>query len=197
MGSSKTPPSGITDKQADAIVDQILAANDLTKASKPQTFLGSLGDQGGQALHIFHRGDDLSNVDGGTLVPDPRSRLGAYAATRGYSPGTVGDAVHNAIGFIYDVFGTYGEEQIGVVFSSPQAHALYKDPVDGPSGYEMAQIEYAYWRKALGEDWTSGGGLLGSTFPTTVRDYLQRHYFKTSTEPPDTTPFVPIPWGTI
>jgi hypothetical protein len=182
MSSSQKPASGITDQEADAIVQQILAANDLRRAGRHQTFLGSLGEQGGQAVHIFHRNEDLSRVDGGTLVPDPKSRLGAYAATRGYPPGTVGDAVHNAIGFIYDVFGTYGEEQIGIVFNAPQAQGLYKDPVDSPSGYKMAQIEYAYWRRARHEDSTSGGGLLGSAFPTTVRDYLQRHYFKTQDE---------------
>lgn len=193
MSSSQTPQGGITDQQADAIVQQILAANDLTQAVKHQTFLGSLREQGGQAVHIFHRSEDLSKVDGGTLIPDPRSRLGAYAATRGYPPGTVGDAVHNAIGFIYEVFGTYGEEQIGIVFNAPQAQVLYKDPVDSPSGHKMAQIEYAYWRRVLHEDVTSGGGLLGSAFPTTVRDFLQRYYFKTSTAQPDPS-YVPEPW---
>lgn len=71
----------------------------------------------------------LRNVDNGSITPDPESRLGAYAATRGYPVGTVGNSVHNAIGTIYVTFANYGQERIGRVFNSPEARALYDQPV--------------------------------------------------------------------
>src|SRR5207253_1978977 len=125
----------------------------------------------------------LRDVDRGKLSPDPMSRLGAYAANRGYAKGTVGHAVHDAIGTIYATFGTYGEENIGVIFNSPQAKALFADPVTSPSSRRIAEIEYAYWQRVLREDPTSGGGRLGSAFPPMVRDFLQRDVF-TVGDPP-------------
>lgn len=119
----------------------------------------------------------LSDVDSGRYTPDPESRLGAYAATKGYPPGTVGNAVHHAIGTIYVVFGTYGEEKIGRVFNDPAAKALYNDPVDSPSGQRMAQIELRYWNNVAKEDPYSGGGKLGSAFGANFRNWLQQNIF--------------------
>jgi hypothetical protein len=119
----------------------------------------------------------LRSVDRGTYVPDPDSRLGAYAATRGYPPGSVGEAVHNAIGTIYVLLGTYGEEKIGRVFNSPEARALYNQPVESPAGALMAAIEQRYWANVANEDPASPGGQLGAAFSPTVRDALQRRIF--------------------
>lgn len=119
----------------------------------------------------------LRDVDNGTFVPDPESRLGAYAATRGYPPGSVGEAVHNAIGTIYVLLGTYGEEKIGRVFNSPEARALYNQPVESPAGAQMAAIEQRYWSNVAKEDPSSPGGQLGAAFSPTVRDALQRRVF--------------------
>lgn len=115
----------------------------------------------------------LELIDNGELKPDPNSRLGAYAATTGYPPGTVGNAVHNAIGTIYIVFGDWFEEEIGTVFNSPEAMALYNEPVDGPASLQIAQLEWDYWR-SVG---ITPGGLLGSAFLPGVRDWLQRKVF--------------------
>ena len=52
-----------------------------------------------------------------------------------------------------------------VIFNSPQAKALFADPVSSPSSRRIAEIEYAYWQRVLREDPTSGGGRLGSAFP--------------------------------
>jgi hypothetical protein len=119
----------------------------------------------------------LGRVDDGTLVPDPDSRLGAYAATRGYPVGTVGHSVHNAIGTIYVTFANYGQEKIGRVFNSPEARALYNQPVASCAGYQMALLEYQYWSDVRGEDGLSPGGNMGSAFNPTARDLLQRHVF--------------------
>ncbi len=119
----------------------------------------------------------LRDVDNGTYVPDPESRLGAYAATRGYPPGSVGEAVHNAIGTIYVLLGTFGEEKIGRVFNSPEARALYGQPVESAAGAQMAAIEQRYWANVAKEDPASPGGQLGASFSATVRDSLQRHIF--------------------
>lgn len=119
----------------------------------------------------------LAAIDRGALVPDPASRLGAYAATRGYPPGTVGYSVHNAIGGIYWGLGAYGEERIGRVFNAPEAQALYGQPVDSAAGRQMAAIEHAYWENVRKEDPLSAGGRLGSAFSPSVRDALQRRVF--------------------
>ncbi len=120
---------------------------------------------------------DLALIDAGQYAPDPESRLGAYAATRGYPEGTVGHAVHNAIATIALSFGTYGEEKIGRVFNAPEARALYNERVDSCAGYTMAVLEYTYWADVLEEDSLSAGGAMGSMFNPTVRNLLQREVF--------------------
>jgi hypothetical protein len=119
----------------------------------------------------------LGKIDSGELVPDPESRLGAYAATKGYQPGSVGNAVHNAIGTIYVALGTFGEERIGRVFNSAEARALYSLPVQSPAGLQMASIEQRYWQNVATEDPYSPGGQLGAAFSPAVRDWLQCHVF--------------------
>lgn len=119
----------------------------------------------------------LSRVDSGALTPDPDSRLGAYAAMRGYPAGTVGNAVHNAIGTIYVTFANYGQEKIGRVFNSPEARALYGQPVASCAGLQMAQLEYQYWQDVTSEDGFSPGGRMGSMFNPAVRNLLQTHVF--------------------
>jgi hypothetical protein len=138
-------------------------AADLAKGSTPSA--------------VAQRAADLVGVDNGSIQPDPNSRLGAYAATAGYPDGTVGSAVHNAIGTIYAGLGTYGEENIGRVFNSSAAQSLYGDPVDSQSGLEMAQIEHNYWQNVAKEDPYSAGGKLGSAFNPTTRDWLQKNIF--------------------
>ena len=118
----------------------------------------------------------LKAIDEGKMVPDPDSRLGAYHATKGYPPGTVGNSVHRAIGGIYMGFGQFGEERIGRVFNSAEAAALFNDPVDSPSGLRMAEIEHEYWTKAKAEDPWSSGGHMGSAFKPGVRDVIQKGF---------------------
>jgi len=110
--------------------------------------------------------------------PDSRSRTNqTYAATRGYPVGTVGNSVHNAIGTIYITFANYGQERIGRVFNSPEARALYDQPVASCAGYQMAALEYQYWQDVRAEDAVSPGGNMGSAFNPVARDVLQRHVF--------------------
>jgi len=120
----------------------------------------------------------LDRVDRGEIVPDPDSRLGAYACTHGYDPGTVGHAVHNAIGFIYLTLGTYMEEKIGRVFCSPEAKAFYNDPIDSDSSVRMGEIEHRYWDNVRKEDDWSAAGKLGAAFSPSVRDWLQANVFR-------------------
>jgi hypothetical protein len=119
----------------------------------------------------------LDRIERGTLLPDPGSRLGAYAGTVGYPPGSVGHAVHRAIGSIYLTMGTVGEERIGTVFNSPEAIALFDKPLTRETSRQMAEMEYAYWRRRRDENGWSVGGQLGSAFNPTVRDFLQRDVF--------------------
>lgn len=117
---------------------------------------------------------NLLRIDRGELTPDPESRLGAYAATVGYPQGTVGNAVHRAIGGIYIAFGTYGEEKIGRVFNSPEARVLYNQPVESVAGLQMAEAEAQYWRNVMAEDGWSAGGRMGSLFPPELRERIQK-----------------------
>ncbi len=135
------------------------------------------GSQGSFWADLGSRSTTLHNIDDGKLAPDPESRLGAYAATKGYPPGTVGAAVHAAIGSIYSKMGTYGEEKIGRVFNSPEATALYSQPADSPAGLRMAKLEYQYWSDVAQENPNSAGGALGTMASPPARDWLQRHWF--------------------
>lgn len=125
---------------------------------------------------IAARAANLQAIDKGELVPDPGSRLGAYAATAGYEPGTVGSAAHRAIGGIYMGFGTFGEERIGTVFNSPEAGALFGQSVNGPASGQLAQLEYNYWDAARTADPWSPGGQMGSAFSPGVRDTIQQGF---------------------
>ncbi len=149
-----------------------------------QGILASLGDAGEMlaggpdlATRTATRLLTLAQIDAGTVRPDRESRLGAYAATAGYPEGTVGNAVHRAIGTIYAALGTAGEERIGRVFNSPEARALYNAPVDSAAGLRMAAIEHRYWENVAKEDSYSFGGQLGSMFQPWARDWLQRNVF--------------------
>jgi len=53
----------------------------------------------------------LTQVESHIMVPDPESRLGAFAGTRGYPHGTVGNAVHLGIAAIYMYLGDAGQEK--------------------------------------------------------------------------------------
>lgn len=146
--------------------------------------LGALSDAAGALRDVVtpsataaQRVAALRAVDRGEVQPPPDSRLGAYAATRGYPRGTVGHAVHNAIGTLYATMGTYGEERIGRVFNSREARALYNQPVNGPAGRRMAALEHRYWESVRREDPLSAGGQLGSMFDPNARDFLQRNVF--------------------
>jgi hypothetical protein len=119
---------------------------------------------------------DLERVESGDLVPDASSRLGAYLATRGYPPGSVGEAVHRAIAAIYLTLGPLGEEQIGNVFNSAEARALYNDPIDGPSGRKIAQIEFSYWDSVRMRNPLSVGAQLAVLFDVDTRVWLQERF---------------------
>jgi hypothetical protein len=144
-------------------------------AAQDTATLAGVGAQGG--IGAAMRLNDLNKIDNGTLKPDPESRLGAYDATKGYPNGTVGNSVHNAIGTIYTGMGTYGQENIGRVFNSDEARALYPEPVDSDAGRKMAEIEHGYWENVKKEDPYSAGGQLGSAFSPAARDFLQRNVF--------------------
>ncbi len=133
-----------------------------------------------KGLFVLFPVDQLLKVERGEVIPDPESRLGAFAATRGYPVGSVGHAVHNAIGTIFLALGTYGEERIGRVFNSPEARALYNQPVESSAGALMAAIEQRYWANVAAEDSWSPGGQLGAAFSPAVRDFLQRNVFGSS-----------------
>ncbi len=132
---------------------------------------GALRD--GRDFFVFGTLSKLRKIDRGEVRPDPESRLGAYAATRGYPRGTVGFAVHRAIGAIFVTLGNLGEEKIGRVFASAQARQLYNQPVTSGAGYRMAQIEHRYWLNVYNEDRWSPGGKLGSTFSPAARYAIQ------------------------
>lgn len=135
---------------------------------------GAWADASDLQPNMFDKLANLAAIDSGTLTPNPDSRLGAYAATAGHAPGTVGAAVHAGIGNIYAIFGTYGEERIGTVFNSAEAKALYDQPVESPASRQIAELEYAYWSRVLAEDGWSAGGRMGTSFDPGTRDWLQR-----------------------
>jgi hypothetical protein len=137
---------------------------------------GPYADGLGPVIVVVARGEQLQGIDEGRIHPDPNSRLGAYAATAGYPPGTVGHGVHGAIGAIYLTLGETGQEQIGTVFNSPEAQSHMGHPITSGHSRAIAQLEYDYWRSVRANDWFSVGGQLGSAFPPGIRDDLQRWF---------------------
>ncbi len=119
----------------------------------------------------------LKAIDNGAFNPDPTTRLGAYAGTRGYRRGTVGNAVHNAIGVLYIKFGPWGQERIGTVFNSARAKALFDRPVQSSASLIVATIEYEYWSDVLSDDPWSAGAQIATRFDPQTRDWLQRNVF--------------------
>ncbi len=133
--------------------------------------------------NVVGRGITLDRIERGTLTPDPSSRLGAYAATVSYPPGSVGYAVHRAIGTIYLSMGTTGQEQIGAVFNSAEARAMYDKPLTEETSRQIATLEYRYWDSVRQKNPMSVGGQLGSFFKPGFRDMLQRDVFGTAPKP--------------
>lgn len=113
-------------------------------------------------------------VESGAIKPDQESRLGAFAGTHGYPAGTVGNAVHLGIAAIYLALGDAGQENIGRVFNSPEARALYGQPIDSDANLEMARIEYGYWSNVLREDSWSPGAHLATQMSPEVRALAQK-----------------------
>jgi len=144
---------------------------------------GALADAKDMQPGILQKLQNLKNVRTDKINPNPDSRLGAYKATLGYPPGTVGNAVNGAIASIYGTFGTFGEERIGSVFNSPEAKALYNQPVTSDASKKIAEMEHSYWSKVRSEDPWSPGGNMGSAFTPTVRDWLQKNIFSEATTP--------------
>lgn len=136
---------------------------------------------------------ELNIIDEGHASADPSSRLGAYEVTRGYARGTVGYAVHNAIGDIYIFAGTYGQEQIGLVFNSPEARALFNQPIESAANLQMATIEYNYWVAVKQSNPSSVGGMAGSAFTPGMRAWLQEHVYSRGIPALRDVPQVPPP----
>lgn len=100
----------------------------------------------------------LNGVDQSTVAVDPLSRLGAYAATRGFAAGTLGYALHNAIAEDYLRYGELGAEKMGEFYGSAQAMAFYALPADSASADDLALIERDFWLEKL----PTFGGLVGT-----------------------------------
>ena len=119
----------------------------------------------------------LTGIEAGTgPIPDPESRLGAFYATKGYPADTVGNAVHRAIGAIYLVFGTAGEEKIGRVFNDPRAKMMFNKPIKSWYSRCIAEVEYQYWANVKEENPDSFGGNLGKAARPRLRDCIQQAF---------------------
>ncbi|MEO8551794.1 MAG: hypothetical protein ABI678_17580, partial [Kofleriaceae bacterium] len=134
------------------------------------------------------RTSTLIAIDTGALHPDAWTRLGAYEATSGYAPGTVGYAVHNAIGDLYVALGSIGEEHIGLVFNSPEAKALFGEPVTSSANLGVATIEYNYWVGVKNADPSSWGARAGAAFTPEVRAWIQEHIYADAPPPARNVP---------
>jgi hypothetical protein len=140
---------------------------------------------------LSSRSATLLLVESGAIKPDQESRLGAFAGTHGYPEGTVGNAVHLGIAAIYLALGDAGQENIGRVFNSPEARALYSQPIDSDANLEMARIEYGYWSNVLKEDSWSPGAHLATQMSPEVRALAQKLI---SAQPPGfPSPIIPPP----
>ena len=152
-------------------------------AIKSMARLATVGVPAGTVAKRWH---DLKRVSDDQLQVHPDSRLAAFKSTLGHQDGTVGYAANRAIGLIYVGMGTFGEEQIGQVFGSPEAQEQMALPVDSPGSRQLAQMEYDYWSSVLRENPSSSGAQVATAFSPEVRDFLQREVFSRS-------PFLGLP----
>lgn len=136
---------------------------------------------------------ELNDIDRGFTSAEPSSRLGAYEATRGYPKGTVGYAVHNAIGDIYLLAGTWGQEQIGLVFNSSLARSYFNQSVSSSANLSMATLEYNYWMAVKQANPYSVGGQAGSMFTPGMRAWLQENIYSRGTPLRRDVPQAPPP----
>ncbi len=119
--------------------------------------------------------DELNAVDDGVMHPNPTSRLGAYEATRGYPPGTVGFAVHSAFGAIYQVMGAVGENEIGNVANSNAAKLLYALPLSDENSSRYSELEYGYWTTEYNRDPMNLGARIGAALSVQEQAYFRMY----------------------
>ncbi|MEM9460070.1 MAG: hypothetical protein AAGF11_38195 [Myxococcota bacterium] len=152
-------------------------------AVKSMATLATVGIPAGTMAKRWH---DLKRVSEDKLQVHPDSRLAAFKSTLGHQDGTTGYAANRAIGLIYIGMGTFGEEQIGQVFGSPEAQEQMAQPVDSGASRQLAQMEYDYWSSVLNENPGSSGARIATAFNPDVRDFLQKEVFSRS-------PFLGLP----
>ena len=145
------------------------------------------------APSLADRTATLMQVEAGVIIPDSESRLGAFAATHGYPQGTVGHAVHLGIAAIYMSLGDAGQETIGRVFNSPEARALYSQPIDSDANLSMARAEFGYWNNVLKEDPWSMGANIATQISPELRALAHRAFSILPTTLPPLTPPIPAP----
>jgi hypothetical protein len=114
----------------------------------------------------------LYQIDHGKLTPKLSTRIGAYYGTKGYLEGTIGNVTHHAVGTLYMIFGSIGEDDVGTLFNTPKAKALYPQPINSPATEEFNQLEVKYW-----ETQHNAGGLMASMFTPSVRKWIEYQIF--------------------
>jgi len=117
--------------------------------------------------------ENLIKVESGALMPDPTSRLGAFAATLDYNEGTVGYGVHIAIALIYLILGDNFDEEIGTFYNSAKAKAQFPHPADSPHNLQFATLEYEYWSGIKSRNSNAVGATLALAFSPESRAVIQ------------------------
>lgn len=103
-----------------------------------------------QGVHMVKNSIEQSLVLSNIWSPPKQARIGAFAATFRFPPGSVGSGTSGAIQAIHSVFGSFGEARIGNYFNLPMVQQFLAKPI-GNIGVNtlVASGEYRYWCEIL------------------------------------------------
>lgn len=103
-----------------------------------------------QGVHMVKNSIEQSLVLSNIWSPPKQARIGAFAATFRFPPGSVGSGTSGAIQAIHSVFGSFGEARIGNYFNLPMVQQFLAKPIGNIGANTLvASGEYRYWCKIL------------------------------------------------
>jgi len=107
---------------------------------------GSLIFLTGQGINMLKNAKDQLQAIRGSYAPLQDIRIGAFAGTLKFAPGTVGSGTNSAIQIIHSIFGALGQEAIGGYFNHPRIQQYMAKPVSNRlANTAVAAGEYKFW----------------------------------------------------
>lgn len=108
-----------------------------------------------QGLHMVKNSVEQGLVLSELWSPLKYTRIGGFAATFKFGPGTVGSGTSASIQLIHSFFGSFGQAQIGNYFNLPIVQQFCSKPIGNVlANTAAASGEYRLWCKVLNLGYT-------------------------------------------